>query len=118
MPKKMRRLALKCVLSAKVTENELVVVDKLKFKEPKTGEMAQVLEALGVNSSALIVTEQIDTNIYKSARNIKGIRIMPASMLNVGDILSHRKLMLTKKAVRAVEEVATAEPKRLVESAS
>lgn len=118
MPKKMRRLALKCVLSAKVTENELVVVDKLKFKEPKTSEMAQVLEALGVNSSALIVTEQIDTNIYKSARNIQGIRIMPASMLNVGDILSHRKLMLTKKAVRAVEEVATAEPKRLVESAS
>jgi len=118
MPKKMRRLALRCVLSAKATDNEIVVVDKLKFKEPKTSEMAEVLEALGVDTSVLIVTDEPDINIYKSARNIKGTKILPASMLNIGDLLSHKKLMLTKKAVRAVEGVAAAEAKKLVKSAT
>ena len=114
----MRRLALRCVLSAKATENEMVVVDKLKFKEPNTSGMAEVLKALGVDTSVLIVTDEPDINIYKSARNIKGVKILPANMLNIGDLLSHRKLMLTKKAVRAVEEVASAEPKKLVKSAA
>jgi len=118
MPKKMRRLALRCVLSAKAAENEMIVVDKIKFKEPKTSEMAQILDALGVDTSVLIVTAEPDTNIYKSARNLKKTKILPASMLNVGDLLSHRKLMLAKKAVRAVEELAAAEPKRSVKSAT
>lgn len=118
MPKKMRRLALRCVLSAKAAENEMIVVDKIKFKEPKTSEMAQILDALGVDTSVLIVTAEPDTNIYKSARNLKKTKTLPASMLNVGDLLSHRKLMLAKKAVRAVEELAAAEPKRSVKSAT
>jgi large subunit ribosomal protein L4 len=118
IPKKMRRLALRCVLSAKATDNEMVVVDKLKFKEPKTSEMAEVLEALGVDTSVLIVTDEPDINIYKSARNIEGTKILPATMLNIGDLLSHRKLLLTKKAVRAVEGVAAAESKKLVKSAT
>lgn len=117
MPKKMRRLALRCVLSAKAAGNEMVVVDKFKFKEPKTSEMAQILDALEVSTSVLIVTAEIDTNLYKSARNLKRTKILPANMLNVGDLLSHRKLLLTKKAVRAVEDAAT-EPKRLVKSAA
>ena len=118
MPKKMRRLALRCVLSAKAAENEMIVVDKIKFKEPKTSEMAQILDALGVDTSVLIVTAEPDTNIYKSARNLKKTKTLPASMLNVGDLLSHRKLMLAKKAVRVVEELAAAEPKRSVKSAT
>ncbi len=118
MPKKMRRLALRSVLSAKATDNEMVVVDKLKFKEPKTSEMAQILDALGVDTSVLIVTDELDINLYKSARNIEGTKILPAGMLNIGDLLSHRKLLLTKKAVRAVEGVAAAESKKLVKSAT
>ncbi len=117
MPKKMRRLALRCVLSAKAAGNEMIVVDKIKFKEPKTSEMAQILDALGVGASVLIVTDETDMNLYKSARNLKSTKTLPANMLNVGDLLSHRKVMLTKKAARAVEEAA-AEPKRSVKSAS
>ena len=118
MPKKMRRLALRCVLSAKVAEDEMIVVDKLKMKEPKTSEMAQILDALGVDTSVLIITDEPDINIYKSARNLEKTKTLPASMLNVGALLSHRKLVLTKKAVRAVEEIAAAEPKMLVKSAT
>ena len=117
MPKKMRRLALRCVLSAKAAGNEMIVVDKIKFKEPKTSEMAQILDALGIGASVLIVTDETDMNLYKSARNLKRTKTLPANMLNVGDLLSHRKVMLTKKAARAVEEAA-AEPKRSVKSAS
>jgi large subunit ribosomal protein L4 len=118
MPKKMRRLALRCVLSAKASENGMIVIDKIKFKEPKTSEMAQILEALGLDTSVLIVTAEPDINIYKSTRNIRKTKILPANMLNVGDLLSHRKLMLTKKAVRAVEDIAAAEPKRSVKAAT
>jgi large subunit ribosomal protein L4 len=118
MPKKMRRLALRCVLSAKAAENEMIVVDKLKMKEPKTSEMAQILEALGVDTSVIIVTAEPDINIYKSARNISQTKTLPASMLNIGDLLSHRKIILAKKAIRAVEEIAAAEPKNAVKSAT
>jgi large subunit ribosomal protein L4 len=116
MPKKMRRLALRCVLSAKVAENEVVVVDKLAFKEPKTSEMDSILTALGVGPSVLVVTAEPDSNVYKSARNLKKTKTMPANMLNVGDLLAYRKLMLTKKAVRQVEEIAALKSKRSVQS--
>ena len=105
MPKKMRRLALNCVLSAKVADNSLKVVQGLAFEQPKTKEMAGILKALSIDSSALIVTENADNNTYKSARNLAGIAIMPANLLNVGDLLSHEALMITVAAARRVEEI-------------
>jgi large subunit ribosomal protein L4 len=105
MPKKMRRLALRCVLSAKVRDEELIVLEKLELPEPKTKEMVRILMALGVDSSALIVTSELDENVVKSARNLPGIKIMPANLLNVVDILSFKMLLMTVSAVRKAEEL-------------
>jgi len=105
MPKKMRQLALRCVLSAKAEAKELMVVEQLKFDEPRTKEMAQILAALGADSSALVVTREPEANVAKSARNLPGIKTMPASLLNVVDILSCRTLLMTEAAVRKAEEL-------------
>jgi len=105
MPKKMRQLALRCVLSAKAEAKELMVVEQLKFDEPRTKEMAQILAALGADSSALVVTREPEANEAKSARNLPGIKTMPASLLNVVDILSCRTLLMTEAAVRKAEEL-------------
>ena len=105
MPKKVRQLALRCVLSAKAREGELRVLEQLKFDQPKTKEMAQILAALGVDSSALIATSKPEAGIVKSARNLTGIKITPASLLNVVDILSHRILLMTEAAVRKAEQI-------------
>jgi len=105
MPKKMRRLALRCVLSAKVRDEELIVLEQLELPEPKTKEMVRILMALGVDSSALIVTSELEENVVKSARNLPGIMIMPADLLNVVDILSFKMLLMTVAAVRKAEEL-------------
>jgi len=105
MPKKMRQLALRCVLSAKVNDKELVVIDDLAFEQPATKEMAGILKAVGIDSSALIVTSETDMNTVKSARNIHRVNITPANLLNVVDILSCKKLLMTVAAVRKAEEI-------------
>ncbi len=105
MPKKMRRLALRCILSAKVAGEEMIVIDEFALEEPKTKEMARILANLGVDSSALIVTAEPDPNVYKSARNLERTKTLPASMLNVVDLLSNRRLMITVAAVKVVEEM-------------
>jgi len=104
IPKKKRRLALKSVLSAKVLDGELIVVDELSFEQPKTKEMVKVLEALNA-SKALLVTAELEENVDKSSRNIPGVTSLEAKGLNVYDILTHDKLILTKEAVAKVEEV-------------
>lgn len=105
LPKKMRRLALRCVLSSKMRDEELIVIDGLNFGEPKTREMAGILVALGVQSSALIATVHPDVNMIKSARNLAGVATIPADLLNVGDILGHKTLVMTEEAVRRAEEL-------------
>lgn len=104
-PKKMRRLALRSVLTSKVQEGQMMVLDNLSFEAPRTKEMVRILEALGVKSSALVVTSQPEENLVKSARNIPGIDTMPAPILNVADLLSHSALLITVEAVRKVEEL-------------
>ena len=105
MPKKMRQLALRCVLSAKAGGEELRVLEQLNFPEPKTKEMVRVLTALGINYSALIVTDEPEENVVKSASNIVGINIVPASLINVVDILSNKMLVMTEAAVRKAEQL-------------
>ncbi len=112
MPKKMRRLALRCVLSAKVGDGELKVVEQLKLEQPRTKEMVRILAALGADSSALIVTDESEGNVVKSARNLTGIRTMPASLLNVVDLLSYTMLLMTVAAVRKVEQLWGQRPSR------
>ncbi len=105
IPKKMRQLALRCVLSDKVQEKELMVIEELTLDEPKTSVMATILAALGVNSSALIVTASPEENVIKSARNLQRIKTTPASLLNVVDVLSFSKMLITVDAVRKAEEL-------------
>ena len=105
MPKKMRQLALRCALSAKAGGEELVVLEQLKLEEPKTKQMVQILAALGVNSKALIVTGEPEGNVVKSSRNLAGIKMIPASLLNVVDILSYKMLLMTEAAVRKAEQL-------------
>ena len=105
MPKKMRQLALRCVLSAKAGDGELMILEQLKLDEPRTKEMVRILAALGVDSSALIATSEPEENVVKSARNLPGVKTIPASLLNVIDILSHKMLLMTEAAVRKVEQL-------------
>ena len=105
MPKKMRRLALRCALSAKAGDGELKVLEQLKLDEPKTKEMVRILAALGVDSRALIATAEPEENVVKSARNLAGIKTIPANLLNVVDILSYKMLLMTEAAVRKAEQL-------------
>ena len=103
MPKKMRQLALRCMLSVKVRDGELKVLEELKLDEPKTKEIVRILAALGVDSSALIVTGEPEANVVKSARNLPRVKTSPASLLNVVDILSYKVMLMTEAAVRRAE---------------
>jgi large subunit ribosomal protein L4 len=105
MPKKMRRLALRCILSAKARDGELKVIEELELAEPKTKEMVRILTALGVDSSALIVTGVPEASVAKSARNLSLVKAMPASILSVIDLLSYKVLLMTESAVRRAEEL-------------
>ncbi len=105
MPKKMRQLALRCVLSAKVRDGELKVLEQLKFDEPKTKEMVNVLAALGIDSSTLIVTSDSEDSVIKSARNLRETKTIPANLLNVVDLLSCKVLLMTVAAVNKVENI-------------
>jgi len=101
----MQRLALRCVLSAKAGDGELKVLEQLNLEKPMTKEMVQILTALGVDSSALVVTSQPEDNIVKSARNLPKIKTLPANLLNVVDILSHKMLLMTEAAVHKAEQL-------------
>ena len=105
MPKEMRRLALRCVLSCKVSDGEIKVIDKLSFGEPNTKEMSSIVKALNLGPSLMIVTDEPDGNIYKSARNLNGADVLPAYMLNVGDLLTHRQVLISLPAIKKIDEI-------------
>jgi large subunit ribosomal protein L4 len=105
IPKKMRQLALRCALSAKTRDEELKILEELKLDQPKTKQIAGILAALGIDSTALIVTDVPEKNVIKSARNLAGIKTLPANILNVVDILSHKMLLMTESAVRQAEKL-------------
>jgi large subunit ribosomal protein L4 len=103
MPKPMRRLAIKCVLSAKASENEIVILDELKFEAARTRDMVKIINALKIDGKTLIALDTADENTIKSARNISGITTIQARQLNVADLTSHKKLVMTESALRQVE---------------
>lgn len=107
MPRKMRRLAIRCLLSAKASSGELVVVDRLTLKESKTLEMARILKALEVKDSALVVTLKPEAGLIKAARNLPRTKTSPAALVNVVDLLSHKFLVITVEGVRCVEDILT-----------
>ena len=105
VPKKVKRLALKSVLSAKVADKEVIVLDELKFAEPKTKEMVKVLENIKADKKALIVMDEKDENVVRSASNIQGVRTALVGTMNVYEIINHYSLVLTKAAAERIEEV-------------
>jgi len=105
VPKKVRRLALRSALTAKVAAGKLLVVEELPFDVPKTKRMVEILGNLNVVGKALLVTGEADAMVAKSSRNIPGVKSLPATALNVYDLLLHGQLILTKDAVAKVEEV-------------
>ncbi|GAA3411952.1 50S ribosomal protein L4 [Paenibacillus hodogayensis] len=105
LPKKVRRLAIKSVLSSKVIDSEIIVLDQLSLAAPKTKEFAAILNNLKVERKALVVTGSYDDNVALSTRNIPGVKFVSAEGINVLDVLAHDKLIITKDAVQKVEEV-------------
>lgn len=103
LPKRMRRLAIRSVLSSRAQDQRLVVVNELGLAAPSAKAVRGMLAALGVQRSALIVTGAADRNAHLSARNLDGARVLPADTLNVGDLLAHHTLLLTVDAVRRIE---------------
>ncbi|QSX07489.1 50S ribosomal protein L4 [Alkalibacter rhizosphaerae] len=103
--KKMNRLAMKSVLSAKVAENELLVLDSIVMDAPKTKEMTAILSAIKAGKKTIIVLDSVNENIYKSARNIEGVITATVDTLNVYDLLNYDCLVATKGSVEKIEEV-------------
>ena len=102
--KKVKRLALKSVLSAKAAEGNVLVVDDMTLPEVKTKNVAAFLSAVGA-SKALMVTNEVNENVVKSARNIPGVETSPARLINVYDILKAKQLIVDKAALAVIEEV-------------
>ncbi len=105
LPKRMRRLAIRSVLAARVSEQRLSVVSDLGIQSASTKAVISLLGNLGVERSALIVTGAADRAAHLSARNVPGARVLPADTLNVADMLSHHTLVLTVDAVRRIEQL-------------
>lgn len=98
MPKKQRKLARDSAILAKLLSKDIVVVDELKFDKPKTRDFVSVLGNLKIERSCLVAISDYDGNLYKSARNIPRVVVMPVAELNAGDICNHRKILITKEA--------------------
>ncbi len=105
IPKKVKRLAMKSALTSKVKENDFIVLDTFDMQVPKTKEMVNILKNLNVEKKALIVLDQKDENVIKSAANIPGISTTLATTLNVYDIINHDKFIVLRDAVHKIEEV-------------
>ena len=103
--KKAKRLALKSVLSAKVAETNLVVIDAIKMDAPKTAQFAAFLKAVGCDTKTLVVTAEAGQNVVKSGRNIPGCEVTFANLLNVYDVVNANKLVVDQAALRKIEEV-------------
>jgi large subunit ribosomal protein L4 len=104
-PKKMRRLAIRSALSGKVADGQLVVIDQLAMERPKTKQMLRLLENVGFDRSALVVTGSADRMVLASLRNLDKMKMLPAAYLNVVDMMNHAGLLMTEEAVRVAERL-------------
>ena len=102
IPKSMRKVAMTSALTSKVAD--MVVLEDLTFEAPKTKEAVKMLNAFNAKKT-LIITAEVNENVYKSARNIEGVTVMPVNNINVYDLLNCKTLMITKEAVNKIEEV-------------
>lgn len=101
MPRKQKRLARDSAVLAKLRGNRVVVVDALPFERPRTKEFAEVLKNLKIDRSCLVAVDQRDDNLFKSARNVQKVAVLPVADLNAGAIFAHQKMLFTKDALVA-----------------
>src|SRR3990170_717540 len=105
IPKKAKKLALFSALSGKIRDNELIVIDDLSFNTPKTKRMVEILNALKIyGESCLIVTKNKDDTVWKSARNIRYVKVLPSAELNAYDVLRPKKILITKEAITNIKK--------------
>lgn len=104
-PKKVRRLALKSVLTSKVQENELILVDALKLEEAKTKAMVQALKALKAAKKSLILVGEGNESVARAAKNIAGVKVLNIQNINVYDLLKYDSLILDQEALNKIQEV-------------
>ncbi|MGI5883916.1 MAG: 50S ribosomal protein L4 [Candidatus Spyradocola sp.] len=105
VPRKVKRLAMKCALSSKVFDGDMIVLDALTFEAPKTREMAKVLNAIGATKKTLLVLPGKDETVYRVSNNIPGLEIAYVNTINVLDIMNCDKFVVLKDAVAQIEEV-------------
>ena len=105
MPKKQRRLAIKCALSSKVNDQEIFVVDSINFDQPKTKNVVKMLSDFNAEGKALIITADAIENVERSANNIPGVKVITSMGLNVYDLLHHTKIFVAQDAISRIEEV-------------
>ncbi len=106
MPRKQRRLAIKCALTDKVKSNDFVVLEDLNFAAPKTKDFIKMMDALQAGEQkVLVITADANENVERSSRNIPGVKAINAGGLNVYDILNHNKIFISKDAIAHIEEV-------------
>lgn len=105
LPKKVRQMAIRCLLSDKAASGGLKVVDAISFDQPKTRDMAGALAALECSTSTMVATAGVDTKVVLAARNLAGVKTTPADLLNVVDLLKYDSLVLTEAALQVVEKI-------------
>lgn len=103
--KTLRKVAIKSVLTSKVRENNMLVLNDISFDAPKTKNMVKVLNNLNVDSKLLLVTENVNKNVYRSSTNLQDVKVIPVNNINVYDLLRYEKLIITQGAVKRLEEV-------------
>ena len=104
MPKKAARLALAAVLSAKLRDGELIVLDKLTFAEPKTKEAAALISSLGITGTTMVLTSETDRNVYLAARNIPGVKVCRVENINIYDVLKYKNLVSDRESLEKLQE--------------
>ena len=111
MPRRLRKLALASALTAKIKENDIIIIDEIKVEKGKTKEVARVLRSLNIAGKTLLVAANSDDLVRRAVRNIKGLSMSSPSTLNTYEILSHDKLILTEDALSAIENRSTVSAK-------
>lgn len=105
MPRKANREALASVLSAKLRDGEIVVLDRLAVKEPRTKEAMGILDGLGLSGKTMILTTGEDRNLYLAARNLPGVTVCRVENINIYDLLTHKNLLADKDTLQRLQEV-------------
>ena len=103
--KKERQLAIRSILSSKVKNNDLIIVDKLELKEIKTKNMVEIVKALNLNEKTYLLLHEANDNVYKSGRNIENLSIGYVNTLNVFEMMKNKKMLLTVDTIKKLEEV-------------